>query len=53
MHNTIQVIDALSKIDKFHANKHHKVLTYSEIKAELKELMKELEVYKKSNMRLV
>jgi hypothetical protein len=53
MLNTIQELNTISKLEKFHANKHHKVFTFSEIKEELKVLMQEFRVYNTNKMRIV
>ena len=51
-YNPLQEIDAITKLNKFHANETHKILSFTEIRKELKGLMKELSVYK-SEMKVV
>ena len=51
-YNPQQKMDIVTKLTKFHANDTHQILSFYEIKKELKSLMKELSVYK-SEMKVV
>lgn len=52
LYNPNHELNQISKLDKFHAHKTHKTLSYSEIQKELKMLVKELHAYK-TNFRIV